>query len=306
MHSPHLEGEYCAENPTPFDKISFSSNKPVWWKCSVGHRWQIPPARRTRKSAYPSKCPFCSGRRISEMNSLPVRAPYLREEYHPDNPVSVEKVSFGSTKKVKWRCKKHPEHTWVASPNARTSQGQGCPYCAGSKVSNLNSLQDRAAYLRPEYHPDNPIPFECLSYGSKVDVRWICSKNASHTWTAKPNSRTACKSGCPYCVLQHSRAELAIFAAIKEKYPDALNGKRRLLKTPKFELDIYVPHLRKAIEYDGTYYHPPNKEVDMRKNKECIVAKIQLLRIQEAEYEADTVSTMTKIFQWLALPPQNT
>lgn len=35
------------------------------------------------------------------------------------------------------------------------------------------------------------------TYGSKKDVWWKCEKG--HSWKARPNSRTAMKSGCPYC-----------------------------------------------------------------------------------------------------------
>jgi very-short-patch-repair endonuclease len=170
-------------------------------------------------------------------------------------------------------------------------------------LTDKNSLEVRAPWLAKEYHPDNPIPFAEMTFGSRKGVVWICSKNSNHTWVATPNSRTYSKTGCPHCSFQHSKAELAIFAAVKEKRPDALNGKRGELKSKLLELDVFVPSLRKAIEYDGTYYHPVGQERDVRKNQQCIEAGISLLRVLEAEYEADPAAALLKIFQWLALPP---
>ena len=44
-------------------------------------------------------------------------------------PLAPGQVSYGSKRKVWWRCERG--HTWQASVCARTGSGTGCPVCAG-------------------------------------------------------------------------------------------------------------------------------------------------------------------------------
>jgi very-short-patch-repair endonuclease len=101
--------------------------------------------------------------------------------------------------------------------------------------------------------------------------------------------------------VRHSKAELAIYGAVQVKYPSAVSGQLGKLRSKRLELDIFIPDLLKAIEYDGTYFHPDGREEDLRKGVQCVEAGIQLLRVPEAEYEADPEATMAKVFRWLAL-----
>lgn len=60
-----------------------------------------------------------------------------------------------------------------------------------------------------------------------------------------------------------------------------------------YELDIYLPRYRLAIEYDGTYGHFSGKEIarDIRKNSKCGENCISLIRIREnscPEFEASS------------------
>ena len=67
-----------------------------------------------------------------------------------------------------------------------------------------------------------------------------------------------------------SKHENHLFDKIKQLYPSAQKLRDRNAKIPNkphikgFDIDIYIPELRKGIEFDGTYWH--SFEV-MRKNK---------------------------------------
>jgi very-short-patch-repair endonuclease len=167
-----------------------------------------------------------------------------------------------------------------------------------------NSIKLKAPHLEAGWHPtkNGDVKFEDVSFANPKNYWWICPKG--HEWPAHPNSRTAMKSGCPHCSSSRSKAELAIYAIVKEKYPDAKSGKKGLLQNKNFELDVYIPLLRKAIEYDGTYWHsdPDRVKLDRKKDEQCLATGIQLLRIPEAEYEADRPSTVQKILDFLAAP----
>ena len=65
-------------NLTP-KEIHKGSNKKVWWQCSKGHDWE---ARvYTRSSG--TKCPYCSGNRLTIENSLAFVYPEIAAEWHP-------------------------------------------------------------------------------------------------------------------------------------------------------------------------------------------------------------------------------
>jgi hypothetical protein len=127
---------------------------------------------------------------------------------------------------------------------------------------------------------------------------WQCQEG--HIWEANSNSITQ-GSWCPTCFHKHSKSELEIYEFIKSFHLDAINGKRGLLKSQRLELDIYIPSLNKAIEYDGTYWHNTggSLERDVRKNLECQEAGISLMRISEEDYINDKEEVKRKVVLFL-------
>lgn len=147
----------------------------------------------------------------------------------------------------------------------------------------------KAPHLGAEWHwsKNGSLLPDDISFGSERSVWWICKDG--HEWEASPNDRTSMKSGCAACFHRHSKAELALYELIKERHPDALSGRRGLLNNPQFELDVFVPSLRKAVEYDGKYWHstPDAIDRDARKDRDCREAGIPLMRISSpSEYSA--------------------
>ena len=59
---------------------------------------------------------------------LSVTHPELAQEAFGWDPKTV---TFGSVKKLKWECTKG--HIYISSPNMRTANGNGCPFCSGKK-----------------------------------------------------------------------------------------------------------------------------------------------------------------------------
>ncbi len=118
---PNLAREAHGWDPTA---IGISSKKKMTWSCKKGHLFESSIGNRRRGDG----CQFCSGRQcLPGFNDLKTTDPKLAEQAVGWDP---NKVSRGSGKRVKWRC---PEgHTWMATPNTRTStnnNGSGCPGC---------------------------------------------------------------------------------------------------------------------------------------------------------------------------------
>lgn len=299
--APQLECEWHEDNPQKFHEVAAGSHQKYKWICSkCKSTWWAQASNRTYSGL--NRCPECN-KPAPPSQALKAIAPELESEWHLGNLRQFHEVAAGTHEKYDWMCKEG--HVWPAAPYARTGKYKtGCPDCAHRRVSKLNSLVTMAPHLEHEWSPSNSVKFCDVSFSSNEKYEWVCKHNQSHIWMAAPNNRTAKRpGGCPECAVVQSRSELAIFEAVKEKYPDALSGKRGLLKNKRFELDVYIPSLKKAIEFDGTYWHAllRSQERDRRKNEQCIEAGIQLLRIPEAEYEADRASTVKKILDWLVV-----
>ena len=203
--------------PISMDSIASASNKKVKWKCLKGHEWYATITSRTHNM---QRCPYCSSKIITTENNLKTWCSnngdfgqQLIQEWtgfdENNQPISMNNITRGSNKKVKWRCKQR--HEWYATILSRTHGRTGCPYCykqsqkgtKPGKVSLLNWCLNHGEYgqqLMSEWTPrvnGKPSGMDLISYGSETEATWKC-KNG-HTWKATINSRTGNRIGCPYC-----------------------------------------------------------------------------------------------------------
>ncbi len=112
------------------EQVSPYSNRRVWWRCVLGHRWQAAVSARTMHG---SGCPYCAGKRVLPgFNDLATRQPRLAAQWHPslNGALTPEAVSPGSHQKVWWQCGEG--HVWQARVFSRAGAEKcGCPVCAG-------------------------------------------------------------------------------------------------------------------------------------------------------------------------------
>ena len=123
----------CGFGPEDF---SYGSKVVAWWKCPVGHIYDMRILDRTLKG---SNCPYCNGKRVCKENSLSRLFPKIAREWHPDKngELKPDEVIAGSHKKVWWQCKHG--HSWQASIKSRTGQGSGCSVCHDKRCLNLRN-----------------------------------------------------------------------------------------------------------------------------------------------------------------------
>lgn len=76
---------------------------------------------------------------------------------------------------------------------------------------------------------------------------------------------------------QTSFWEQILYYYIVKEYPSAISRYKEL----GFELDIYIPELKMAFEYDGYYWHKDKQEKDHFKDLQCKKNDITLIRIRE-------------------------
>ncbi|MED3832373.1 zinc-ribbon domain-containing protein [Peribacillus frigoritolerans] len=267
------------ENVEP-DSVSVSSNKKIWWQCDKGHEWVTAVAHRTKgNKGRGTKCPFCSGQKVTMETSIFQTHPRLVKEWHKEKNTDINpfEISYGSTRKVWWQCKKG--HEWEASCNNR-SRGRSCPYCSNKIVNKENSL----ATLKPELAKEwstvlnkGLSPHE-VTRGSSLKVWWSCREG--HSWQAVIKKRVS-GQGCPKCqnYIGTSFAQQAIYYYISKVFPDVKHRYYLKSKDGSFEIDIYIPTLKLGIEYDG-HFHEDEVQVarDIQKNE---VLGSSLLRVRK-------------------------
>ncbi|MGE7840771.1 zinc-ribbon domain-containing protein [Lysinibacillus sp. NPDC093712] len=180
---------------TPHDVTKAGRNL-VWWTCSLSHEWQATIGSRSKGNG----CPYCSGQKVNNTNSLATLNPQLSKEWNlPKNGnLTPHDVTCGSKEKVWWKCNMYDNHEWVAEVYSRNS-GKGCPYCSGRKVSEINSLATLRPDLAQEWHPtkNGHLSIHDITSNSGNQAWWI--GDCGHEWLAKISNRNTLNSKCPYC-----------------------------------------------------------------------------------------------------------
>ena len=185
-------------------------------------------------------------------------------------------LTLGSGQKVWWKCSK--EHEWQAAIVNR-NKGNGCPYCSGRKVlTEYNDLQTVNSVLAKEWNHEknNGLTPADVTANSNKKAWWICSKG--HEWQAIIANRNK-GVGCPICNSERNTSfpEYAIAYYLKKYGLDVIHSYRE----KGYELDIYIPSPKIAIEYDGYFWHKSKAKKDLNKNLKCQKDGIKLYRIRE-------------------------
>lgn len=255
--------------------LTLGSNKKVWWNCGKGHEWQATISHRDNGR----RCPFCAGKRaLKGYNDLQTVNPTLAKEwnYEKNNGLTPADVTPNSGKKAWWICDKG--HEWEATIDKR-NRGTNCPYCSGNKVLNgYNDLKTANPSLTKEwnYEKNGDLKPELFTANSHKKVWWKCNKG--HEWQAPISNRNK-GVGCPTCNSERhtSFPEYAITYYLKKSGVDVVHS----YKGQGYELDIYIPTKKVAIEYDGCFWHKNKTKIDLAKNKMCVKDGIKLYRIRE-------------------------
>ena len=192
---PELIPEWSEKNlPLTPDKITFGSNKRVWWKGACGHEWETSVKARSKGE----KCPICSGARVIEgINDLATLKPLLAQEWSKKNKLKPPEVSVASHKKIIWKCKHG--HEWEASVKSRTVNGTGCPYCSHNKVlAGFNDLASQYPDIAAEWSDRNlPLLPTMVTAFANSKAWWKC-KDCGNEWYTLISTRSG-GSRCPYC-----------------------------------------------------------------------------------------------------------
>jgi len=267
--------------------------------CPVhGGFWQTPAAHLHLKNNTKVKeykgCPECAKisrglRRRSVFADLLAKA----HKAHGDLYGYDESTYTTMTKPFKLTCKQHGEFWQTMSVHLK---GHGCPKCAIELNSNrlrggLKEFISMANIVHENlytYILDQPY------FSRKHKLIINCKTHGNFTQEANNHLQG---HGCPKCAKVQSKGELQLLEFVKTLCPslEILHGCRTVIKSPTgvpLELDIFIPELNLAVEYNGVIFHSElfekstvsSKDSHRQKTDLCNAQGIKLIHIWEDDW----------------------
>lgn len=259
-----------------YDKTNYeNTNKKVCITCPEhGDFWQTPYEHMRGHG-----CPKCSGRSKLTLDEFKNKS----RKIHGDKYIYDKTNYINNSTKVCITCPIHGDFWQTPSEHMR---GHGCPKCALEKISKEKTLTtetfiERSERIHKGYYNYDKVKY--VDYYTKVCI--TCPEHGDF-WQA-PYTHYSCGCGCPKCANQQSKGEQEIVDFLKTKLKLNVEERNKTLISP-YELDIYIPDKKVAIEYDGLIWHSEkfgkDKNYHIKKTKLCEEKGIMLFHIFESEW----------------------
>jgi hypothetical protein len=227
--------------------------------CQVGHTWTVSPTNLLSKGTR-STCRECYGKSTIRLDWTSANILKLRELV--ENNTSTEELQkiFNTTK--------------ASIDNA----------CSKNNITRDRFLSHTKRRLLDITSSLNytVLSIQNSSYGN---IEYICDKGHSNTQTI---SNFMAGHYCPKCIsaLGISKGESELLEFIKSEYSGWIETSDRDILEGK-ELDIVLPDLGIAFEFNGEYWHREDKvgkNYHLNKTKDTIDFGYQLIHIYESEW----------------------
>lgn len=199
---PELQDEWDYDKNTILPEKVSSLNKLVWWKCGLGHSYEMRISSRVGKQK--CGCPYCSipaKKVLTGFNDLATTNPMVLNEWDYDkNTILPEEVLAGSAKKVWWKCKQGHSFEQSIVYKTKSKLQSTCPYCSHQKLlTGYNDLATTHPYILKEwdYEKNSVLPTQ-IGVGTHEKIWWKCP--FGHSYQTYPSNRCGKQhTGCPIC-----------------------------------------------------------------------------------------------------------
>jgi len=250
-------------------------------KCPNNHIFEM--TYNNFKSGH--RCPICSRKKAADS----VRLTYTQVKNQIESIPGYDLLSkYYINNRTKLHIKCHVGHDFLMSYNGIQS-GHRCPLCKNEKTKEMNKNKKYTYDFKKNYIES----FE----GHKL-IEGGCGNNSERMKIECPDGHifeitfANFKQGSRCPIVRRSKAEKEITNYIRSIYfGDVRENDRTQITNPltkrKLELDIWLPELNKAIEYNGTFYHKNRDHIDAIKRNKCEEKGIDLLVIGENKWNGD-------------------
>jgi ribosomal protein S27E len=245
-------------------------------QCPEGHKYSV--GFNSFKNNI--RCPYCYGNKKLTFE-------YVKEFIEKEGYKLLSTNYVDTRNKLEIQC---PEGHIYQITFSTFKSGHRCKICSTEQIhiKQKHTLEYINKYI-------NNFKYKLISNSYNNAFDKICVECPSgHRYYVKFNNFQQ-GDRCPYCSnINGSKAEKEIVKIIKDNYTyDIIENDRTQIINPltkrMLELDIYLPDINKAIEYNGTYWHSKKSTVmkDKLKINLCKEKNICLLVISEAEWLKD-------------------
>lgn len=259
------EWDYQSNGALRPERVVPTSEKIVSWRCinDSSHSWR---AKIRQRNLGFLKCPYCSGKYVTEDNRLSILFPEIAAEFHPkknrllyprfeanrefypknrrmapeerpkkNRRLKASDLAFNTQEVVWWFCIKDRLHEdWQASVWSRT-HGDGCPSCSHRRVAPHDSLAAKSPKLSKMFHTsrNEPATAFTVSCGSDKLFWWQCLRDPTHVFRSRVKSMVKSwngqNTGCAIC----SHKKVGPKTSLAAVYPEVA---KRFLHTSEGKL----------------------------------------------------------------------
>lgn len=262
------------KNPDP-STIQATHNKPLSWRCSEGHGWLERPFVVGRSTG--ELCPSCKTFKRSIEYRAAAMLPWLAK---PEDRA----VDASSRTPIALKCP--AGHEFKESPGI-FRKAVRCKFCEGTKVlSGFNDIKTLFPWLAAEWADE--VPMETVSAQSSLRAKWKCP-SCGYSWEAYVYNRTSGYGECFKCSAKSGSKPQRELSEFIESFGFRPQLNIRTVLASSKELDIYIPELKLAVEFNGVYWH---STLDRKKStrhydkwRECEAAGIRLFVVWSDDWK---------------------
>lgn len=247
------------------------------------------------------KCPICQREDPNFHYTQRTTEDFIKDaiKKHGDK-YDYSKVEYSTCNdKVCIICPDHGEF-WQTPMNHL--RGANCPTCGNKNIwekrKDERMTTEKFIKRSNEVH-NNKYDYSKTTYSRPHEkVTIICKKHGKFTQEPYSHMKGA---GCPVCYSERSTSDNEILFRdfIAELYRGVIKTNDRTIIRPR-EIDIYLPEINVAFEYNGLYWHSAeklhNNLYHQMKMKMCLEKGVTLYQFFEDEwlYKPDAVKSFVK------------
>ena len=275
--------DYTKNTKDP-DQITAGSHYLAWWICpTYGHPFQ----RKVKNQiAAGLSSPIMTGSLVVQgINDLATTHPEIATLWSDNNALAPTEVTAGSEKEIIW-VDTRLEKTYTRRICDQVRSEGRSPLSSGGKASQGNTLSLHRPDIAALWHPtkNSPVTPENVAPRSK-EVFWWLDPTTNQEFQRTVHDMCT-RPPLPPCA-QSSGGEREIYEFIKSFYPGEIIQHTRSVIAPQ-EIDIYMPEIKVAVEFNGVYWHSeknlPDKNYHRNKYLAAQQEGITLLMVWEDDY----------------------
>jgi len=181
-------------------------------------------------------------------------------------------------------CKKHGE--FFQKPSKHISRGFGCKKCGMLNKPQCQPMNNEYFIKKAKEVHGDKYDYSLVNYiKTHENVKIVCPDHGD--FEQLPSNHLRFNRGCPKCNANFSNIEKDFLEFIKENYGGVVFANVKDVIGP-YELDVYLPDLKLAFEFNGLYWHSENfvhKNYHLDKTLKCeLNHNIHLIHIYEDDW----------------------